>query len=461
MKNRLAHVQDSVLKKVRPQKDERERLQHVIDRAIASARFAIAQRALRATVSLIGSAARDTWISGDRDIDVFIGFDVNMPRDEMERFGLEIGKEVAAEGYDIQYAEHPYVKAHLEGFSIDIVPHYVIESASQKLTAVDRTPFHQRYVTEHLDGKQDEVRLLKQFLKGADIYGAELRTKGFSGYLSELLVIRYGSFLAVLDDARNWKVGAHITLHTSRATTFNDPLVVIDPVDTHRNVAAAVSLNSFCIFIDAARSFLEDPCVQVFFPREVPPLTERDLRTVLKKRQTVLFGIRFTLPRLVDDVAYPQLERAWRGIQSSLRAHDFRELRGDIYYDCGEALLLFEMLIWELPAAKRHMGPSVDSKRHAREFKIKYENNSSVLTGPFVEEGRYVVEVPRKFTSFCQLIEGQYQTMRSSAAIRRAMGCGFRLLKNEELLSDKTLGVFLARFFSRALNNCDQAHRFQ
>ncbi|MGZ4907209.1 MAG: CCA tRNA nucleotidyltransferase [Halobacteriota archaeon] len=461
MKNKLAHVQMDVLKKIKPQKNERERLHHVIDHVITSARAAIARRTLQATVSLIGSAARDTWISGDRDIDVFIGFCVNTPREEMERFGLEIGKEIATEGYDIQFAEHPYVKAQLDGFSIDIVPHYVIESTREMLSAVDRTPFHQQYVTEHLGGKQDEVRLLKQFLKGAGIYGAELRRKGFSGYLCELLVIKYGSFTGVLQSAQNWKIGTYITISADRDDTFGDPLVVIDPVDVNRNVAAAVSLDSLSTFIDSARSFIENPCTQCFFPRKVLPLDENALHNILKKRKTALFGVKFSLPNLVDDVAYPQLERASRGIQSTLRRHEFRELRGDIYYDRGDALLLFEMLVWELPAAKRHTGPPVDSKRHAKKFKEIYEGNPSVLTGPFIEGGRYVVEIQRKFTSFPQLIKSGYQTMRSSKAIRQAMGQGFDLLEGEELLYDETLGVFLARFFNRALNNCDRPHRSQ
>ncbi len=461
MSNVLTHVLTDVLQRVKPQEKERERLHHIVNEVITSARAAIARRALRATVSLIGSAARDTWISGDRDIDVFIGFGVSTPREEMERWGLEIGKEVATEGYDIQFAEHPYVKAHLDGFSIDIVPHYLVESTSKMRSAVDRTPFHQLYVTEHLGGKQDEVRLLKQFLKGAGVYGAELRRKGFSGYLCELLVIKYSSFVGVLESAQDWKVGTCITMTADHGNIFNDPLVVIDPVDANRNVAAAVSLDSLATFIDSSRSFLENPCKQCFFPRHVPPLKVDVLREILNRRKTALFGVEFSLPNLVDDVAYPQLERASRGIQGSLRRHDFRELRSDIYYDRGDALLLFEMLVWELPAVKRHIGPLVGFKRHVRAFKDTYENNPIVLTGPFIEEGRYVVEVQRKLTSFPQLIKSGYQSVRSSTAIRQAMRRGFRILRDEELLHDKARGVFLAHFFYNTLNNCDQNHRSQ
>ncbi len=465
MKSKLVHVQMDVLRKIKPQKKERERLHDVVNHVIASAQAAIARRDLQATVSLIGSAARDTWISGDisgeGDIDVFIGFGAETPRDKMEQLGLEIGKEVATEGYDIQFAEHPYVKAHLDGFSIDIVPHYIVADTSNMLSAVDRTPFHQRYVTEHLGGKQDDVRLLKQFMKGAGIYGAELRRKGFSGYLCELLVIKYGSFIDVLQNARNWKVGTCISMDTACKNTFDAPLVIIDPVDVNRNVAAAVSVDSLSIFIDSARSFIENPCVQCFFPRKVLPIDTNALNIILKKRKTALFGVRFSLPNLVDDVAYPQLERASRGILEVLRKNDFRDLRSDIHYDNGNALLVFEMLVWELPAARRHTGPPVDSRRHAKKFKETYERNPAVLTGPFIEEGRYVVEVQRKFITFPQLISCEYETMRSSRAIRQAMRQGFTILKNEDVLCDAAYGEFLARFFYRTLNNCDQAHKAQ
>jgi tRNA nucleotidyltransferase (CCA-adding enzyme) len=171
MKNELTRVQMEVMKRIRPSRDERDSLHRVTQQVISAIQSAINARSLKATVEVIGSAARDTWISGDcegdRDIDIFIGFDITTPRDDLERYGLEIGKEIAVQGYDICYAEHPYVKARYDGFTIDVVPHYIIENTNQLLSAVDRTPFHQRYVSEHLSGRQDDVRLLKQFLKGA------------------------------------------------------------------------------------------------------------------------------------------------------------------------------------------------------------------------------------------------------------------------------------------------------
>jgi tRNA nucleotidyltransferase (CCA-adding enzyme) len=456
MKNELTRVQMNVLKRIRPSRSERERLRRVTQEVIAAAQSALARRNLQGSAQVIGSAARDTWISGDQDIDIFIGFDTTTSREDLERYGLEIGKEIAVDGYVIGFAEHPYVKARCGGFDIDIVPHYRIKNTRQIFSAVDRTPFHQQFVAEHLDGRNDDVRLLKQFLKGAGIYGAELRTKGFSGYLCELLVIKFGSFINVLNKVQDWKAGTCISLTKEHArNSFASPLAVIDPVDTNRNVAAAVSLDSFSILIDSARSFLESPCIECFFPWQVPPLDTKAFLAILNKRKTSLFGVKFDLKGLVDDIAYPQLERAYKGMQIALLRHGFSALRGDVFYDHGEAVLLFEMLVSQLPAVERHEGPPVDSKRHAHKFKKKYVNNAAVLSGPFVDDGRYVVELQRKYLTLPEYIAAEFRNVRSSKAIVRAMEKGFQILKDEQLLYSDRMRLFLARYFNRTLNNCD------
>jgi tRNA nucleotidyltransferase (CCA-adding enzyme) len=456
MKNEFTRVQMEVLKRIKPSRDERDRLHRVTQQVISAAQSAIKTRSLKATVEVIGSAARDTWISSDRDIDIFIGFDISTSREDLERYGLEIGKEIAVQGYVIGFAEHPYVKARCGDFAIDVVPHYIIENTNQLLSAVDRTPFHQRYVAEHLGARQDDVRLLKQFLKGTAIYGAELRVKGFSGYLCELLVIKYGSFAGVLSNAQDWKVGTCISLTGEHArSSFGSPLAVIDPVDTKRNVAAAVSLDSFSTFIDSARSFLERPCTKCFFPPEIVPLDTSAFRAIAKKRKTTLFGVKFNLPNLVDDIAYPQLERAHKGMLIALLRHGFSALRGDIYYDRGEALLLFETLVWQLPSVERHVGPPVDKKRHASKFKKKYVKDASVLAGPFIEDGRYVVELHRRYLTLPEYITTEFRNIRTSKAILQAMEKGFQILKDEEVLESDGMRLLLARYFNRTLNNCD------
>ena len=150
----------------------------------------------------MGSAARSTWLAQDHDLDIFLGV---TPDGDLAA-ALEVARLVAVD-YEEKYAEHPYVHAWVDGFDVDLVPCYLVEDASCLKSAVDRTPFHTKYVSQRIAGREDDVLLLKQFMKGIDVYGSELKVGGFSGYLAELLVLCYGSFSGVLQAASLWRPG--------------------------------------------------------------------------------------------------------------------------------------------------------------------------------------------------------------------------------------------------------------
>jgi len=81
---------------------------------------------------------------------------------------------------------------------VDIVPCYDAKSGEWQ-SATDRTPYHTNYIRARLDKQlRGDVRLLKKFMQGIGVYGAEIKVGGFSGYLCELLIMKYGSFEATL-----------------------------------------------------------------------------------------------------------------------------------------------------------------------------------------------------------------------------------------------------------------------
>lgn len=168
--------------------------------------------------------------------------------------------------YEIAYAEHPYTRATVEGYALDLVPCYDIKDAGRIKSAVDRTPHHNRYIFKNLTPMlSSEVRLLKQFSKSIGVYGSDLRVEGFSGYLSELLIIRYRSFVNLFKEAGKWEAGkVFIDLekhHKARPDTKSkypgQPLIVIDPVDRNRNVAAALSPANFEKFKESVGAFIK------------------------------------------------------------------------------------------------------------------------------------------------------------------------------------------------------------
>ena len=98
----------------------------------------------------------------------------------------------------LRYADHPYVEAYVDGVKFNIVPCYNVSFGDWK-SAADRSPFHTSYVFSNLNQeKKNQVRVLKKFLKSLKIYGAEISIEGFSGYVCEVLILKFGSFLSTI-----------------------------------------------------------------------------------------------------------------------------------------------------------------------------------------------------------------------------------------------------------------------
>ncbi len=111
-----------------------------------------------------------------------------LSREELETEGLALARSIATlftDRFHEKYAEHPYINATIDDVDVDLVPCYNVDSATRIQSAVDRTPFHTRYITDKINGLIDDVLLLKQFTKAGGIYGSDQMTEGFSGYLCE------------------------------------------------------------------------------------------------------------------------------------------------------------------------------------------------------------------------------------------------------------------------------------
>lgn len=393
-------------------------------------------------VVLGGSAARGTWLAGDHDIDIFLCVPEHRELEE----AMAIGRQLVLE-HEERYAEHPYVHASLGGFDLDIVPCFSISDPSHLRSAVDRTPFHTRYVAGRIRGLEDQVLLLKAFMKGIGVYGSELRTGGFSGYLTELLVLKYGSFEAVLEASASWRPGLVIDLENHGSAIHTQPLVVVDPVDPRRNVAAALTLDRFAQFIGAARQFMVAPHERFFFPAPAEPLKDGELVRALQARKTMIIVVEFRPPDLVEDIIYPQLQKAQASIRSLLDREGFSVLRSGGNVSGQWGWLLFELLVWELPGVKKHPGPPVWEGQHLDSF---LQEDRLILSGPYIEEGRAVVEVLRKYRRPDDLLRDRLGSLSLGHHLSPSIRSSFVLYQGWEILSiqSQDFRLFLSRYLS-------------
>jgi len=324
-------------------------------------------------VVLTGSVAKLTFLRDKRDLDVFVLFDRSVPKEKLEPYIKKILKDAFPSlGYQLSYAEHPYARFRYKGRRIDLVPAYRITRSSQRVSAVDRSVLHTKFILRSLKvAQREDVLLLKQFLKANSLYGAEIKVGGFSGYLCELLVIKHGSFPRLMKAATDWKPPVFIDIkryykskkQIETAIGQFGHFVVIDPTDSKRNVAAAVSRENFLKFVKLCKRFVKKPST-AFFLRK-PDTFERKVSKAAKRYK--VFTISMPRPHVVDDVLWGQLHKLMKQLKEHLA--DFRPK--SIFADDSVHLVRLAVALEKdaLPPKMSLEGPPLRMKKHVEKFR--------------------------------------------------------------------------------------------
>lgn len=457
----MKRILEDVLQKIKPDKEEQKELSKASERLIERAREASSDFEVTVEPELVGSSARGTWLSEERDIDLFLLFPKDISRKKLEEIGLEIGKKITEGGGTEQYAEHPYINAKIDGFDVDIVPCYDIDDPTNLKSAVDRSPHHQEYIETWLTpDRADQVLLLKKFLMGIGAYGSELKIHGFSGYLCELLIVRYETFAQLIESASDWGQKKIITFGDERDREDlekmfpNQPLIFVDPVDPGRNVAAAVTKRNYAIFIRASQNFIHEPRKEFFFPKE-PPSRPEDLRKLIESRGSKIYMVSLKIPfDLVPDIIYPQLRKTERTLTKRLEEDKFEVLRSDVWGKDHRAIILIEVEVPELPAVRKHIGPPLGVDPEP--FIQKHLKSEKKFAGPFInDDGRLAFELERKRVLAKQVLENAMSSLEGLGThIEKSVGEeGFEILENKKVL-DGAEELDALRFLGDYLTRC-------
>src|SRR2546422_1661161 len=304
-------VLQQVAKKIVPSDQEQEKmigLSQTIQREVEDV---LASAGIQAKVSPQGSFARDTWLSGEADLDIFARFPPTMEREEwVEKVLPTMRKYFSRYRVLERYAEHPFLEFRVDGVRVNIVPSYDVKKGEWK-SATDRTPYHTEFMQTHLTPDlRREARLLKMFAKGIGTYGAEIRIGGFSGMLIDTLVLYYQSFMETLRHASSWTKGTLLEIGkpegivSPREKDPNVDLVVIDPVDPNPNLAAAVRPDKLWNFVAAGGQFQRNPGLWYFFPPEFEPKTRHKFAIRIANTSHEILVITFKHTMLVPDVLW-------------------------------------------------------------------------------------------------------------------------------------------------------------
>jgi len=422
----------------------------------------LAHSQIQATVSLQGSFARDTWVSGEADLDIFARFPPTMDREEwVERVLPNIRKGLSQYRVIERYAEHPFLEFHVEDVRVNIVPCYDVKPGEWK-SATDRTPYHTEFMQKHLTPElRLEARLLKKFTKGIGTYGAEIKIGGLSGMLVDTLVVYHHSFMDTIRHASSWTKGTLLEIGKPEGIVSpkdRDPtvgLVFIDPVDPNRNLAAAVRPDKLWGFVAAGRQFLRNPGLWYFFPPMFKPRTRQQFAKRIDGTSREVFAITFKHPALVPDVLWGQLMKLERSLLDTMAREDFNAYRSAVWSDeKKESAILVEADRTTLSAVRLERGPPVSKGEDSMSFLEKHLSARETVRGPWIEGDRWMVEKKRKISTIGELVKAAVREEAYGLALPKQLGASFRksvkVLQNREILHmqgrngfDKSLWEFL------------------
>ncbi|MEJ7641786.1 MAG: CCA tRNA nucleotidyltransferase, partial [Candidatus Nitrosocosmicus sp.] len=312
-----------------------------------------------------GSFAKGTWLKKETDIDIFVKFDSQTDIKDFENYGKEIGLQSLKDFSPyLRYADHPYVEAYVETVKVNVVPCFDVSFGKWK-SAADRSPFHTLYVVSSLDNyKKNQVRLLKKFLRSLNVYGAEISRKGFSGYVSEILIVNFGSFISTLDYFSNFDVDKNvIDLDNnlidadSLKKRFNSFLIILDPVDSNRNLGTAISPLSAGTFIQGSKVFLRNPSNDFFV--DIKKIRNADPALIELLSASILiteFKFSFRAP----DIIWGQLQKTMNSMSKFIESNGFKIIKNVCFTDERErCVMAFLMESITIPKLYKRIGPDI------------------------------------------------------------------------------------------------------
>ena len=373
-----------------------------------------------------GSFAKGTWLSKDADVDIFVRFKKSTSEEKFENISKKIGFDALKKFSPyVRYSEHPYVEAKMKDTKINVVPFYDVKLGEWKSSA-DRSPFHTKFMSKSLTPKmRDEVRILKTFLKANQIYGAEIAKQGFSGYVSEVLILHFRSFENIIKSISEIKENQVIGKTSQK---FDTSLAIIDPIDSNRNLAAAISDENIGKFILVCRAFKENSKLEFF---------KKKKSRMSKKYWGNLLSIKFSFKIRSPDIIWGQIKRATSSLSTQLELAGFTVLRSKAYTDQQkEAYLFFFLESTKISDIHVKNGPEFFREGSSRSFISKNLSDAELI---WVGKNKKISSLEKRQHAdagkfMAKFLKDNLQTGMPKG-LQEDFRCGFKIYVGEKGLS--------------------------
>ncbi|MBT5924663.1 hypothetical protein HOH30_02975, partial [Candidatus Woesearchaeota archaeon] len=190
----MGSVTKQALERIKPSNEEKSLFNNITSSFITQ----LNKKLSGAKAILGGSGAKDTWLSKNHDIDVFVKYDYTQYKDKSSQLS-EIAEKSLKKAFPKLthkrlHGSRDYFQVVYKTYVFEVVPILTITKSEKAVNITDISPLHAGWVNKHAKTVKDDIRLAKKFMRANRLYGAESYIGGFSGYVLEILTVYYGSF---------------------------------------------------------------------------------------------------------------------------------------------------------------------------------------------------------------------------------------------------------------------------
>ena len=362
MAKKHKEVINNILLDISPTKQDISKLKEIQKQIISKIKIPNA----KAVVG--GSGAKNTWLKNTHDIDIYVKFNYTKYSKKSKELSDILHKHLKKPFKKLSriHGSRDYFQINFQGNTIEIVPILAITNEKQAKNITDFSFHHVKYINKQTKKNKklaNEIRLAKVFAKANKFYGAESYIKGVSGYVLEILVSKYGSFTKFIENASKWK-STTIIGKVKDAEKLNwakklSPLIIIDPVQSDRNAAAALSNKQYNNIIKSSKKFLKSPSELLFEEQSI------DINKLKKKGKLTIIEVQPVKGK--RDVSGAKALKAFEFIKK--HSNEYNVI--DSIFDYNETLTTFHIITKKnkIPLEYKHYGPPTNNKKALIQFK--------------------------------------------------------------------------------------------
>ncbi len=335
------------------------------------------QNKIDAQVFVGGSLAKNTIVKKNKyDIDVFVRFNKKYKNKEIsELLGKQIPNAKKVHG------SRDYYQMVVNDILIEVIPVLEIKNPKQAKNVTDLSFFHVKYVVDKIKKNKklaNEIRLAKTFCFAQECYGAESYIHGFSGYVLELLILHYNSFVKflkhmsnldvtdkfIIDSERFYKSKQQVLIELNEAK-LQSPIILIDPTFKERNAAASLNKQTLSKFQQSIQEFLKSPNLEFFIKKDIG-------KGMKKKYGGKLITIFVQTTKQAGDIAGTKSKKFFDFFIYKLK-RDIQIKKSEFDYDEDKNLAYFYFVL-DKKAEEIIKGPPITSIKNLTNFKKAHPN---------------------------------------------------------------------------------------